>query len=961
MDKIIDFSTKRPVSVLMYFSLVIVLGAASVFCINTSLLPKAKYRWILVYANYDGVRAEEIRKLVAIPLEQALASLKDVKNIETVSRDGSCAAKIELKWSADIDTALLECDAILDAATETLPDDCPRPRAKKLGVFSGSIEICLVPKDKDIFAATEYAQNELKSRLLSFEECSSVEIFGGKNKEIIVTVDLNKAAFYGLSLDETARRLNLSNYDYPAGTIQDGQDDILFKTEGTYKSFQDILDTPLKTNKGVLKLGDIARVEKDFQKTEEFFFCDGEQCVEMKVFCKNNQNPLALSGKVKKLLCEINSRDQNFTAFITKDSSQEIFLSLKCLLFSALAGAAISFALVFLFFRSATIAALIASVILLSVLFTFFVLFCLGKSANIISLAGVTLCLGMIIDNSIVAMESVLEEADEKENFPKTLSRAIKKISLSNTASTSTTIIVFAPIFFIGGIIGELFADLGIAVLSGMAFSLLFSFSALPAACALFFKKAVLKARKMDLSYWEARYKKAAALAKNKRFLCPAITAGSLVLSLLILLPIKKEFQPQKRQSDFTANVMFNAESGVDSLERKAKSICQSVMALKSAHGVLARGGFSKSRPELLADIEARAEKISFTVKASKIKKAKAECEALFNALGLDFNFEEESDLISERLRIKNKSLFLGKSPEELFSRCQKLFGNNFFPRQKKTFKTFKANKSLMQNAGITPLALSTALKSSFDGTEAFPYYENGKEKVLRVQFERNVFSSKKNLSALPVPARAGMIPVSALGRWENESGESILYRHNGKDAKIILNGALEKKGFSNEETLSLKKREMSELFKSGAFLLFIVLVLLYCVLGAQTESFRAPLIYFLAIPPAFLGAALFLAVFRSSLNINSIIAFVTLFGTSVNNSIILHEGGTKKFSSVLITTATSVASLVPFALDPFNLNPQSSLALAICGGLALSAAASLIMIPAVSDKKTLEEQNDKK
>ena len=90
MDKIIDFSTKRPVSVLMYFSLVIVLGAASVFCINTSLLPKAKDRWILVYANYDGVRAEEIRKLVAIPLEQALASLKDVKNIETVSRDGSC-------------------------------------------------------------------------------------------------------------------------------------------------------------------------------------------------------------------------------------------------------------------------------------------------------------------------------------------------------------------------------------------------------------------------------------------------------------------------------------------------------------------------------------------------------------------------------------------------------------------------------------------------------------------------------------------------------------------------------------------------------------------------------------------------------------------------------------------------------------------------------------------------------
>ena len=948
MNKMIDFSVRHPISVLMYFSLAIVFGAISVFCINTSLLPQTRDRWILASANYDGIRAEEVRKLVTIPLEQALLSVKGVKNIESVSRDGSCALKLELKWGTDIDAALLECDAALDSAMETLPDDCPRPRAKKLGSEAASLSLLVVPRGGDIYSASEFAENELKARLLALEECSSVEISGGQKKEIKVIVDSKKAAFYGLSLEQIARRLDLSNYDYPAGTIQDGQDDILLKTEGTYKSFQDILETTLKTNKGPLRLGDIARAEKFFQKLKEFNLLDGGRCVAVKVFCKKDKNPLSLSRKARALASEINLRESGVSLRAADDSAEEIWLSLKNLFFSAAAGVAISFFLLLLFFKSAKIAALIASVIPLSVLFTFFALLCLGKSVNIISLSGVTLCLGMIIDNSIVAAESVLDGAQKGGGFEQGLSHSIKKIALANTASTLTTIIVFAPVFFIGGIIGEIFSDLGVSVLCGMAFSLIFSFSALPAAFVLFFKDEVKKARKIDLSFLEARYKKLLERTQGKKFLCPAATCACLVFALAILIPIKKEMQPKGRQKSFCASITFEAGSGAEYLERRAKALSKGVLDLKGVQSAFAAGGFEKDRPERLADAEEAPERLFIKVEASDIKKARAECEKFFRAQGLDYHFEEPADLISSRLCAKDKALFLGEDPRELFELSQKLFGNGFFPRQKKEMKTFKANKNLLEKAGVTPLALSEALKASVDGTAAFPYYENGKELPLRVQFEPNEFSSNKNLAALRVPARGGMIPVSALGHWENESGEPVLYRINGKDAKILLEGARGFKALYGQRLFFPKKAQMAELFKSGAFLLFVVFVLLYCVLGAQTESFATPLVYLLAVPPAFLGAALFLAVFRSSLNINSIMAFVALFGTSVNCSIILREGGPQKFSSVIATAATSVASLLPFAFDPFNLNPQSSLALATCGGLALSAAASLVLIPNV-------------
>ena len=951
MKKLIEYSTRHPISVLMYFSLVLFLGLCSLFCLNVSLLPQTKDRWILVEADYAGVRAEEIRKLVAIPLEENLSSLKGVKNCESVSRDGSCSLKIELKWNSDARAALLEANAIIDSAMESLPEDCPKPRAKIAQDDAGEICVCVIPKNKDILAASDFARDELRTKILALEESSEAELFGEQKREIQIVVDSRLCARYDLSLEEIAQSVNSSNYDYPAGSLIEGQYEILFKTEGSCKSFSDILATPLKAKNGQLRLGDIARVNCAVKKEKAFCFRNLDQCVQVKIFCKKGRNPLKMGAKVKKLLCELQAEKENYILAIESDSSTEILNAAANLFLSALSGFLISYALILFFFRSFKAAAFIALSIPFCVLFSFLTLAALGRSANLISMCGVTICLGMIIDNSIVAMESAVESAKGK-SVPENVKEAVQKIALSNSASTTTTIAAFVPIFFIGGILGELFCDLGITLISGMLFSLLYSFTALPAACVLFLGNQNERLTLADLSALKKKYEGLLKRTKGAKFLCPAVMALSFAGAILFLLPIKKELQPKGRERSVCAAITFAPGSEIGFVKARTKALLRQLSLIEGAGEITAKGGLQYGRLEDLSNPEAQEEKVFIKIKTKKAKKLAQECERLFKDFNLDYSFIKQEDLISRHLSIANKSLYLGEEPKELLLKCERHFNNAFVPNYIKDEIFFKADKSFMEKANLSPLELARALKSSFDGYETFPYYEDGKELSMKVQHEENELSSEKNLSALKIFTPKGKFSLSTLGSWEKKSGEGILYRSRGKDAKIILEGDMKK--IPKEErknTVSLKDENMGELIKNAALLLFVSLVLLYCVLGAQTESFIKPLFFFLAVPPAFFGAAFCLFVFGSSLNINSILAFAALFGLSVNNSIILLEGGEKKFSSVLATSATSIASLLPFAFDPLKANPQSSLALALAGGLLFSAAASLILIPNIKER----------
>ena len=934
----------------MYFCLVLLLGTVAPFMQNVDLLPQAKERFIIVSANYQGARAKEVRRLVTIPLEENLASLKGIKKIESLSRDGLSVIKIELKWNVDCDLALLETKALLDAAADFLPQDCPKPAAQKAPESDEkAIKILVIPKNQDIVQASAFVKQELLRRALALEESGGAKCLGLVEPQIKIVVDSNLSSYYGLSLEQIAQELSLSNFDYPAGSIEDGENDILLKTEGSFKNFDDILETNLKTNEGPLKLKHLAGAKKAQKDFDSFCLYNGQECGALLVFCKNGQSPLKLSKKIKALLEEIKSENPNYDFVIETDSSKEIRRTIKSLAANALLGTAIAVLLLFLFFKSARISLAVGAVIPLSLLFSCLVLLAFKRSLNIISISGMTICLGMVVDNSIVALQGAIGRNADKD-YPSALQEAFMQARLSNTASTLTSAIVFVPLFFIGGIIGELFLDLAISVMSGLMFSLIYSFGVLPAICARFLKEELQKVKTMNFGWLEKHRERILKKTNKIRLLCPALALAFTLAGFLILLPIKKEFQPKMRESFFCQKIIFPTGTDIKLMQSKTKAICFRIQEMQGVQSVFAQGGYEKDDLNFLANAENKKECVVLKIKTGKIKKCKKAVKEILDNFGLDNCLQESKDLISERLEISNNFLFCAGEEgdeESLLDECERTFGRDFFPHEMSEQKIFKENQKLMEKVKITPYQLAETLRKAFDGAAASGYFENGREIPMTVQFKEKECSSQDKLDRLKIILGTTPLELSALGEWKTKKEEAALFRHDGKDSKIIsAKTAAAAPKEIKKRLVSIQAKGLKSLFLNGTFLLLLVLALLYCVLGAQTESTRMPLYYFTALPPSFFGAAAALFIFGSSLNINSIIAFMLLFGTAVNNSIILHESGGKNLSSVLITSATSIASLLPFAFDPLGINPQSSLSLAVAGGLAFSTAAVLIMVP---------------
>ena len=984
MKALIKYSVEHPVSIIMYFLLVIILGAISVFALNVSFLPETKERHILISTEYQGVAASDVQTLITVPLEEAVSSLKGIKNCESVTREGLSLIKVELKWGTNIDLAMVEAKSIIDAAMETLPQDCPSPMLQKLNLSQNEkIKVCIIPKNDDICLATNFCNEEFKTKLLELDGIAEIKIWGGQKEEIQVAVDSKKAAFFEIPLESIAQSLNASNYEYPAGTLQVGDDQILLKTQGLYKNFDDILNTSVRheTN-GNLRLRDFASVEKVPAEFSSFVFYNSRRGVQMEIACKSSYSPIRLSSKMRSKIFEMNEiYGEKFDISITEDASKSILSSIKTLLLSALAGITITVALLYLFVRSAKVAVIIASVIPFSIFFSLFILFATGHSINLISLSGITICLGMIIDNSIVSVLSIARETKKthgksEAEFKSATIAGLEKVVLSNSASTLTTIVVFLPLFFLDGILGEVFCDLSITVIGGMAFSILFSFTVIPAAAVMFLHQEFFKMKSDVNKAFEKKYRHILEKTLDIKILPATIVMVSILASAIFLLPMKKEIQPKGAQNDFCVQVNFPSEFSIKKILSHGKILAEKIQNLQTVRNVLCVGGIQNDDFHALLNPEAFPERIVFRIESGEIKKCKKQVQALLEEFQSEYSFIESADLISNHLAIKGDLLFLGDDEKKLREDAREFF-ENFSPNYFTDGILFSFDTASLSKHGMSTGAISIAVKNALEGIECQPYYENGKELPLQIRFSKNEFSSERTLGEMPIFSESGVLPLSTFGKFIDIKNETVLYRYDKKDAKIIATEEHSKRKslaplLQKSRFVSLREKSLEEIFSSGATLLALVLALLYCLLGAQSESFSLPLIFLLALPPAFFGAIFFLAVFFRSLNINSILALVVLFGTSVNNSIILCEGiekntcheksaarkniidcAAEKLNMIFVTSATSIAALIPFAFVFPSKNPQSGMSLAIIGGLLFSASTVLVFIPNILYQKS--------
>lgn len=479
---IIKTSVKRPVGTIMFFIGVLLLGYISLSKLSINLLPNLSYPKLSILTEYPGSGPEEVEKFITTKLEPPLASIPGIKRIDSVSREGVSIVTLEFHWGTDMDFALLHAKEKTEEVRRALPDDCDSPVIMEWDPTSSPILIATIRnKGRNLKEIKETAEFIIKPRLEQLEGISRVEIRGGDEEEISVEIDPELVKNLGITLSEVARAIERNNIFMPGGTIKKNKFRYTLKIDGE-------LNTPAEMEEVVVRqqqdrsilVKDIGKVfYKNKLKQGDIRF-NSNSSIALLVYTEAGGNTVNATHKVEEAFNSMSDEFEGFDFFIISKEANLIISSINSLKSSLFLGAILAFFILLLFLQNYRDPLLVSTVIPISIISTFVLMFAFDVNINIMSLGGLVLGVGMFVDNSIIVLESIFRHRDNKQMIESVIEGA-REVSGAISASTFTTISIFLPVIYLYGITGKLFRDQALTVSFSLVSSLVVALTLLPA------------------------------------------------------------------------------------------------------------------------------------------------------------------------------------------------------------------------------------------------------------------------------------------------------------------------------------------------------------------------------------------------------------------------------------------------------------------------------------------------
>ncbi|HVS09155.1 MAG TPA: efflux RND transporter permease subunit, partial [Planctomycetota bacterium] len=531
----------RPVGVAMFFIGVIVLGAISFERLPTDLLPDVSYPRLMVFTAYPDVAPTEVERLVTAPVEAQVAAVAGVERIESVSREGASYVTLRFAWGTDMDFAALAVREKLDNLRDLLPELADRPVVLRTDPTADPVMALSVTGPVDLWGLKEQAETVFKRRLEQIDGVAQAAVVGGLDREIQVDVDPRRLENLGLTVADVARALDAANVSAPGGSVLRGRYRYSLRTLGEFQAVGEIERVVVGAARGasafdpgspaggeagdeagsgggsLIRVGDVATVRDGFRERESGARATGREAVGLLLFKESGANTVQVAERVEEALVTLREEYPDLEFSVPMSQAGFISDAISNVAQALLLGGVLAFLVLFLFLRDARYPVAVALAIPISVIGTFALMDAAGVSLNIMSLGGLALGVGMLVDNSIVVLENVFrhrqgtaasgpgEQAEggaaaavvpagrEAEDASpsaaaasevETAARGAEEVTGAITASTLTTIAVFGPVLYVRGVAGELFGDLSLAVAFSLLASLLVAITLLPAMAA---------------------------------------------------------------------------------------------------------------------------------------------------------------------------------------------------------------------------------------------------------------------------------------------------------------------------------------------------------------------------------------------------------------------------------------------------------------------------------------------
>ena len=937
--KIPEFSVNRKVTTAMLAMILVVLGSIAFIELGLDFFPELEFPTVSIITTYSGASSDDIENTITRPLEQITGTVNRVKKVSSTTTEGVSVIMLEFEWGTNLDFAAQDVRDQIGLYENFLPEEASEPLVVKFNISQFPIIFGGITSDMPTQDLKDLIEDEVAPRLERIDGVASVMVYSTDVREILVDIDKTALESGNLSMDQILLALRMENLNLPAGHIIERHSEFLVRTVGEFKSIADIKNTIVGTTLTgqSIYLRDVAEVRDTLKDSRFRARIQGSDGVIYMISKRSGANTVTAAKAVNKELAEIQKMlppDVQF--FPWMDQSEMIQMVTSQTGKNALVGGLLAIFFIFVFLRNWRPTFTIALAVPLSVITTFIAMYLAGYTLNLLTIGGLALGVGMLVDNSVVVIENIFRHLEEGADKKQAAIRGASEVGMAITASTLTTIAVFFPMIFAKGITGKMTQALALSITFSLLASLFVALTIVPMVASLLFKnrnnnhaKSTAKPRSREFGRMRDVYRNMLNKTLQRRGLVLMGTLGLFLLSFVLISFVGTEFMPAQDQDMIIIQIKLPVGTSLDETDRVVKvaegivatfpeveSISAQVGSQAEENPSDAGGGFSATgthegllwiglvgqTERELSDLQVLEE---IRKKLPKMKDVKFEALDMNQMMmggatsPIDIKiFGSDLDVLKD---IGNRIVAEIRDVEGLRDVVHTM-------AEAKPEYQITVNREEASRMGLMVSQVANAVQTASLGRIATRFREGSDEIDIRVRFNSVYRDTLDDIRNIPIKTptnqmiRLDQVASISLGEGpiqitrENQARNvSVLANIVGRDLGSVAADIRERIA-PIEKSLSPgyfvefggQYEEMKEAIQImlGAFALATLLV--YMIMASQFESFKHPLIIMFTIPLGFIGVVLALLVSGKPIGLPVMIGFVMLAGISVNNGIVM-------------------------------------------------------------------------
>ena len=989
MKSIPEFSIRKPATTIMFIISMIFFGFLGLRKMPIEMLPNINKPTVRIRIKWDGATPDDVDKMITRKIEDVLPNVEGIVEYSSESSAETSLIFIKFKYGTDVETKITLIQNELNQIRNKFPDDMDEPSIRKSSSSDvPALTFTLYGGDK--MEMRSYAENNLKPMLERLEGVSEINVYGGQEQEVAIEIDPDKLENYNLSIVDVYNKMKSASANLPGGILREGEKEYLVKIEAEIETADEIREIILSNKDGhLLKLKDVASIKVAPKDIKSIYRKNGEDSIVVIISKTDSGNAVSIVNNSKKLL----ERNRGSLPLNTKlnyefDSSITINNSINNVKSSGIQGLVLASAILFVFLKSISATIIIAVAIPISIIFTFFLLNMQGISINLISLMGLSLGIGMLVDNSVVVVDNIFRDMTELgKNKIQAAKDGAEEMALPVLASTMTTVAAFLPLVFQEGLAKEQFNNLCYAISYSLLASLIISLTFVPMiASKIMDQKKNLNAEGKIMTTFRKIYVNSLKWSIRRRGIVLLILFALFSGSLYVASKLGGRFTPTIDEGRYAVVAKLPSGSDVNKgdrigkiLEEKVKDLPFVVDYTVSANGTSSilniNAGLKTSREESMSDILKKLRETFVEIPDMELTIAPG---YRFGTRGLyDLEFELYSDneaqlqIISEQLKEQIKKI------DGIYDVTSSFEGGK--PEGK-----FYINREKAEYYGLDVKDIATMIQTQILGGTPIKINSDNSEIDVTLKLQKKYRESTGLILDSRITLKSGEnIRISDVAEFRAEEGPSkiekkdkkkkIVIYANMKDeldlktAQELVIQTLEDMGYPEGITYGTggKSADMAEMSEQLQYTFMIAVFLIYFILVWQFESFIMPFVIILSIPLSTTGA--FYALYLAGLSIDAMVSvgFVMLAGIVVNNAIVLIDfinfrrevgdnmnkalitAGKTRLRPILMTTLTTVLGMLPLMFS----NGEGSeiykgMSFVVVFGLSAATLLTLIVIP---------------